>query len=152
MAFNPTMPHPIPVPWPAPWDGVIVVYDLYRCERYIDEQAEIMAASRAAWRALEAEGQAIAALDDGPDKSAADTAWGDRYTAWLRADRLQQVQYFVLRVEWPDGTISPGKEAATWEPFPTKLLKWLADDGFLAARDALWAHPKAPPEPPPAAP
>ncbi len=148
--FDPSMPHPLALPWPKPWGDVTVVYDLYKCESYIDEQATYMADSQRALRALQAQRDKNLQLPEASaPRAAAMDEWNAAFTAWQRADRIRQLQYFVLRVEYPQGEARPGKDPATWARFPTSLIVWLADDGFAAARAALWPDPKAPTNPSP---
>lgn len=152
LPFDPSMPYALALPWPAPWDGVRVVLDQYRCESYVDAQAAYMADSRRALRALQARAVEIDALQapappDGPPPSPnpqwvlARDEWDAAYTTWLRADRIRQLQYFVLRVEYPGGQDRAGGDPATWAQWPTRLIVWLADTGYGQARAALWAEP-----------
>ena len=195
LPFDPSLPHAIALPWGGQWAAVQVVYDLYKCEAYFDEEPTILAPTAEAGRKIAAQRRELARRRDlllasalaadaevdaaakegrpGPDPVAAAQAqsqrrialdeWADAheacettYRAWRRTRATDQARFFVIRVEWPDGSSSPGAEAATWRLFPADLMTWVANDGFEAARNALWHHPAAPdpkaPDPPPSTP
>jgi len=145
LPFDPSLPYPLALPWPVPWNFT-VVYDVYKALAYIDEQGAYMAESRRARRALMDQSAAIDAMKDGPDKQDANYEWNRAYTAWQRADAIRQLQYFVLRCEFPNGRDVPGRDPALWARVPTTLLLWLANEGYAQAVKAVWAEPdpKAP--------
>ncbi len=153
LPFDPAMPYPVPVPWEAPWDRVLVIYDLYACEAWLDAEYGTLTAREPARRALLARLAAIEAQPDSAEKTDAVNAWTQEQRAWARLRALDALTAYVLRVEWPDGTASPGNDPATWAHVPLSLLEWLTGPGYAAARDGLWhrAAPKAPPPDPPAA-
>ena len=62
---------------------------------------------------------------------------------------LEAPHAYVLRVEWPDGTDTAGTNPDTWVAFPLRLLEWVTNEGYTAAREALWHHPPPDPKAPP---
>ena len=149
LPFDPSLPHAVPVPWPGAWAGTAIVYDLYKCEEYVDEQARYMAESRQARIALAARAAEIEHMPDGPERVAAEDTANDAYNAWLRANYIRQLAYFVIEVVYPNGQTAKADAAATWKRFPTRFLRWIANEGWELARQELWGDPKATPSGPP---
>jgi hypothetical protein len=141
--FTPSMPYRLALPWPG-WEGVGVVYDLYQCEAFVDEQPTYMAEIRAARQALGARAteldQAVNAMP-AQEYVATSDAYTDDYNAWLRADALRQLAFYTLRVEWPNGKIGKADAPETWKRFPTRFLGWLTSEGYQQARNTLWSTP-----------
>lgn len=154
LPFDPTLPHALPLPWPGAWGQCAVVYDLYKCEAFQDDQAAYMAGEKAAARRIDGLLRAFHAVPEGVahEDARADAwdAWKSAYAPFRRANCLRQIAYFVVALRLPDGRELPGSDATTWAGFPLKLLEWVADDGYALARAELW-DPKLPtPSMPPA--